>query len=592
MIKNRSIYYTFMKAFTLLIMIPFLLFVILFYQIYSTSLINSSITQAVEPLNQLSSSVNRELKRAMMMISTINNANGQINNANGQMITETVTKWHQTDSADNKVDLARNIDSSLNYLFNYSNEIESVIFYMKDGGHYYYKNSSVVPEADVRSSKWYQDALLNHQGNAVVANTLRGVTLNQKDMFTILLSPKPSLNNDVEMIYLMMHTNLFEIFQSKEKLERFIVDQNGQLIFKDDIESASKMSQLAVIQDVARQQLNKPYFSVELDGQKKIVKMYPLEKTDWFIVNILDEKQITKDADRFLLITLVVSFGIFLLFILFLRWLFTGILGPVSRLIMAMKQVEQGKLEVSIEPRGIGELKRLGHSFNRMVYEINYLIKERDAKERARSQAELDALQSQINPHFLANTLSSIRIMAMIAKSDNIRKVIESLSRMLSHVFRAPGELAVIKQEIQVLEDYVYIMKVRYGGTFEVKFDIDEALYEYRMLKMLLQPILENSIFHGLNQEGNGMIEVKGTLLEDGIRFVITDNGIGMTEEQIHTLLDHNGGQEYNTRFSGMGIANVMKRIALNYGEPYGISIESEVGGYTKVMLWLPKLKR
>lgn len=582
--RERGITPHFIRTFIFIIIIPFILFITIFYKYYSTSLIHRSIDQVVQQLDIASNNMNAELKRASLTIATIANVNDH-------MILDAVSEWSNSTTSVDKIQLAREIDAYLNIISNYSNEIVSVIFTLKDGGYYYFKNPPTMSDTSIRNLPWYQEALRSSNGTTFIVDSLNGITSDKQDMFTFLLHPNQSLESEVEMIYLTTHASLPDFIHSNPEIEQFIIDRNGNRIVNQN--NHNKVDP-GIIKELSKM-LQKPshhndddYSFMKINGENKLLKLYSFEKTDWSIVNILDESIVTRDANQFLKMSIIFLIGSFAFFIIFLLWFFQDLLRPLQNLIRAMRKVEKGDFQIEVTADGRGEIRRLGHSFNRMVSQISDLIQERDVKERARSQAEIEALQSQINPHFLSNTLNSVRLMAMIAKTDNIRKIIESLSALLTHVFREPNSLSPIGQEIRVLESYVHIMQVRYGGKLNIQFDMDDTLLDYSMPKMLLQPILENAIFHGLDQQNmNELIEVKAVRHELGVCFTITDHGIGMTDEQIKGLLQQ--GEKYERgNFSGIGVHNVVQRIELNYGHPYGLEIDSKLGRGTIVTILLP----
>ncbi|MFU1796401.1 cache domain-containing sensor histidine kinase [Paenibacillus azoreducens] len=582
--KEKGITKHFISTFILIIILPFILFITIFYKYYSTSLIQRSIDQVVQQLDIASNYMNSELKRASLTIATIANVNDH-------MILDAVSDWNRSSTSVEKIQLAREIDAYLNIISNYSNEIVSVIFTFKDGGYYYFKNPPTMSDSSIRNLPWYQEALRSSNGTAVIVDSLNGITSDKQDMFTFLLHPDRSLETEVEMIYLTTHSSLPDFIHSNPEIEQFIIDRNGnRIVNRNNHDKVDSKIMMELSKMVQKQPHNRDgdYSFIKINGKNKLIKLYSFEKTDWNIVNILDESMVTRDANQFLKLSIIFLSGSFALFILFLLWFFKDILRPLQSLIRGMRKVEKGDFLTEVKAEGRGEIRRLGHTFNRMVSQIRDLMEERDLKERARSQAEIEALQSQINPHFLSNTLNSVRLMAMIAKTDNIRKIIDSLSALLTHVFREPNSLAPIGQEIKILESYVHIMQVRYGGKLNIQFYIDDTLLNYSMPKMLLQPILENAIFHGLDQQNeNELIEVKVIRHELGVYFTITDYGKGMTDEQVRELFQE-GGKHQRGNFSGLGVYNVLKRIELNYGHPYGLKIDSKIGRGTIVTILLP----
>ncbi len=238
---------------------------------------------------------------------------------------------------------------------------------------------------------------------------------------------------------------------------------------------------------------------------------------------------------------------------------------------------------------------------------------EREERERARMKAELDALRFQIDPHFVSNTLNSIRLMARAAKADAIAEMTQSLMRVLADSYSTSGPLTTLEHEIANLSSYVGIMKVRFGESFDVAWGIGEDTRDLLVLKMILQPIMENAILHGISPAGRrGSVSVSsrienvadlstprmpepGLTAARGQRLVIEarDDGVGMDPQLAGTVLSpENGGASSDGGLHRIGLANVHQRIRLNFGEHFGLAVQSVPGEYTTVSFLLPVVRR
>ncbi|MNJ38108.1 Sensor histidine kinase YpdA [compost metagenome] len=258
---------------------------------------------------------------------------------------------------------------------------------------------------------------------------------------------------------------------------------------------------------------------------------------------------------------------------------------PISRLIRSMRNVEKGKFEVLEAPTRYDEIGQLHLSYVRMVKRVNELIHSIAEKERQKQKAELYALRVRIQPHFLYNTLNSIRMLAILQQSPQIAKLIHSLNRLLQSYMKLNDELMPLSEELELLRDYGQLMDLRYTNTFAVEWDVPEELLDAGIPAMLLQPILENAIFHGsMGLNRILLITVKVRLREDGntLCIEIIDNGIGISEEQIALLLDQREDDA-----SHIGINNVNDRIRLWFGREYGLAVERREPG-TAVRMTIP----
>lgn len=227
-------------------------------------------------------------------------------------------------------------------------------------------------------------------------------------------------------------------------------------------------------------------------------------------------------------------------------------------------------------------------SFNEMVLSIRNMLRVTEETLEKKHEAEIQALQSQINPHFIVNTLNSIRFMAQVAKFDGIRKMAEALVSIVSCSFRSNVSFYTVREELEMLETYVYLMRIRYSNGFEVRYDVEPECLEYRLPRLTLQPILENAITHGFDEltEELGQIEVSVYRREGFLCLSVWDNGRGMTPEEINLVLgERRRKKDDNT---SIGLENVQARVKLNFGESARLEIESDPGAFTRVTLRLP----
>jgi two-component system sensor histidine kinase YesM len=224
----------------------------------------------------------------------------------------------------------------------------------------------------------------------------------------------------------------------------------------------------------------------------------------------------------------------------------------------------------------VREVSDLGASVTGMAGDLKRMIEENRAKEQAKRAAEIHLLRSQMDPHFLSNALNTIRTMATLQGADGIARMAECLARIFRAKLGGRDETASVREELALLEDYMYIQRIRYSGRVTLRTQIaDDAVLDCRILRFLLQPIVENAVFHGLEPKGSEGEIVVQVQRRDGVLLVgIRDDGVGMSD-----------GAESS---KGIGIRNIRERIALAYGDAYGMSIESRPGSYTEVRLRLP----
>lgn len=266
-----------------------------------------------------------------------------------------------------------------------------------------------------------------------------------------------------------------------------------------------------------------------------------------------------------------------------------NLIRPIDRLTRHIKVISTGEFTKNPDIETKDEFGLIGKQINEMSSRISELMDSRIQDEKEKMNMEIKILQAQINPHFLYNTLDSIKWIATMQHSTGIVKVVSALSSLLKNMAKGFNEKVTIRQELDFLENYITIEKIRYIELFDVEITVDDPeLYNARIVKLTLQPIVENSIFSGIEPSGKpGLIQIH-IYAEDQVLYIsIRDNGIGISEENIRRLLTDTGRVTKNY-MSGIGLPNVDRRIKLVYGEEYGLKMESEIGSYTCVTVSLP----
>ena len=275
----------------------------------------------------------------------------------------------------------------------------------------------------------------------------------------------------------------------------------------------------------------------------------------------------------------------FLLSLLFTRYL----TRPILRLIDHMEVISSGDFSRNPEIESNDELGIIGRQINEMSSHVSVLMENRIRDEQEKLNLEIKMLQAQINPHFLYNTLDSIKWIATMQHNTGIVRVVSALSSLLKNMAKGFNEKVTVRQELDFLDHYVTIEKIRYIELFDVEISIDDAaLYDARIIKLTLQPLVENSIFSGIEPSGKpGLIQIH-IYAEDEVLYIsVRDNGIGISEENIARMLTDTSRVSKHY-MSGIGLPNVDRRIKLVYGQQYGLKVESEVGVYTCVTISLP----
>ena len=259
-------------------------------------------------------------------------------------------------------------------------------------------------------------------------------------------------------------------------------------------------------------------------------------------------------------------------------------ISPIKTLREQMDEVQKGNLESHIPVVGNNEIGQLTAHFNLMQDSIHLLMQRLIEESEAKRDAEIKALQSQINPHFLYNTLASVRYMIFSGKRENADTIVVSLIHLLKNALSDSCRFVTVDMELRLLDDYIRIQQYTFAEPFQVETDVAPEIRDCYMIKLLLQPIVENAIFHGLKPKGTDcLLQIIGRVEADGIDLIIRDNGVGYDPEH--------PAPSASRLSNGIGIKNVNDRVQRYFGAHYGIHVTSAIGAGTEVRLHLPRLE-
>ena len=270
---------------------------------------------------------------------------------------------------------------------------------------------------------------------------------------------------------------------------------------------------------------------------------------------------------------------------------YLSISSPIQHMIETCQNISDGNLDVRIQDKGNDELAYLSDNIDSMVTEIQLLLEQRQESDARKRELELKMLQYQINPHFLYNTLESITWMVEAQENEGAVRMISELAKLLRVSLSRGKTIISIKDELQHSRSYMNIQLARYKERFKTEFRIEKEIENYCIVKLVIQPILENAIYYGvgnMDEDEDGRIIVSGEKKEEDILITIEDNGMGMPEEVLEKILTDNS--KVPKHGSGVGVINVHSRIRLMFGEKYGLSIESEPDEGTRVTIRIPAI--
>lgn len=320
-----------------------------------------------------------------------------------------------------------------------------------------------------------------------------------------------------------------------------------------------------------------------------IVVTSPLSQQKWTTYLYMPLDELTADG-KILgsnLVTLAIVMSLFAAIIsIFLSHVITH---PIKKLLHNIVLVEKGQFEQVEHIRSRDEIGHLSNRFNKMSYELKRMVERMQQEEIEKAAAEMRALHDQINPHFLYNTLGSVKWIASMQQAYKIVEMTDALISMLRYATRSDGPLVTIREEIDNIGNYVTIQNVRYYGCIQMRYEIEDRLMDYRMPKMILQPIVENAIFHGLAElEEDGVITIRIQPKGSDVTIEVCDNGVGMDHHTILNFMEEK--LKVDTGTTGIGLHNVQRRIQLHFGKPYGIQVASQIGEGTIFTILLPAI--
>lgn len=443
------------------------------------------------------------------------------------------------------------------------------------------------PYAKIVTKDWYCRAL---EGKEVISSSYVQNIVSDKYYWVVTMSKaiRDPIDNEVTGVFFVdlnyrVISNLGEEVNLGQKGYLYIVDEEGDIVYHPKqqlIYSGLWEEELGPIVESRKDILTSE------DGSK----LYTLSKskvTCWTVVGVTYMNEMLSSTDEIIniyYIMAVILIGVAMLLAVLLT---NKITLPLRRLQESMKAVEQGDFEVEIaNPNMKDEIGNLIRSFQIMVRKIKQLIEHNNKEQEEKRKSELNALQAQINPHFLYNTLDSIIWMTEDGNTRDVVLMTSSLAKLFRKSISNKNELITVAEEIEYTKSYLTIQKMRYKDKLKYSIVVEPTIEDMKIIKLIVQPLVENAIYHGIKyKKGIGTIFIEVGYHEKGILIRVMDDGKGMTEEQLMHIYDK---RENDTKKNGVGVLNVYSRIQLYYGKEYGLSFVSSIGMGTIASIYLP----
>lgn len=381
--------------------------------------------------------------------------------------------------------------------------------------------------------------------------------------------------------------------------EMIVIDAKGNIIqnpYNNFLkEKQVNLTNLKKSFEANKKKTNNSFLFKNENTEYMVVSVY-IDGIDSYMLNLISLEGIYKQITKTRYMVLVGIVVLIIILSLLTNALTRFLLKRMMELIESMKRVEKGDFSVNVDISDHNEIGQLATHFRNMLNKINELITEAVNKQAAKKEAELSALKTQIDSHFLYNTLENIKMMAEIEGNYQISDSVTSLGEMMRYNLKWKNDVVMLKEEIEHIRNYINIMDLRLDGGLTLKVEVPPDLKEQEVLKMSLQPIIENSVKHGIRPnllKGPGIIEVRARIEEEHVFIEVEDNGVGMTMEQTASLhnrmtSDHPITETDKGKGNGIGLRNLNERITLYYGNDYGIEVISVLGEGTTVIIKLP----
>lgn len=323
---------------------------------------------------------------------------------------------------------------------------------------------------------------------------------------------------------------------------------------------------------------------IKKKDENYLLTSYYDSKAGWLIIEEMPTDLIYKDLNRTKIFILTIAFIANISILILTIYFSKKISLPISSLTQTVNQLKKGNLSVQTDVSGYQEIESLGHNFNKMVLDLNELIHKNLEKEEQKRNSELAFLRSQINPHFVHNTLFSIKCLIDLNKNSEAIKMLDAFTKLTKETFNVDQEFITLEKECLNVKNYIKLQQIRYGDKIQFEIDLEEDTKNLLVPALLLQPIVENGIFHGIEPKKDlGMIVITSKIKKKFLEIQVSDDGVGISKENLEKITQKN-----NKLSRSIGLSNVQARIQLLYGEAYGLSIDSELNIGTVVTITLP----
>lgn len=454
-------------------------------------------------------------------------------------------------------------------------------------------SQSLNPDLNLNTQQWFLNAKGNYNQYSLTSSHVQHAIRGERSWVITLSRGIRNFSgkgeNDGVVFIDLNYSAISELCDQNSMGSRgyiFILDENGNIVYHPQQQQLYNELQTENIDLVMNAESDT--IRTGRGSDEKIYTMARSDKTGWTIVGCMNTAELLKKSQKAQSIYLVMAIGLVAVALFLSNIIARNITLPIQKLRDSMARVQEGDFHgADIEVLSENEIGSLTKSFNVMTHRIEELMEQNIHEQEQKRKSEMKALQSQINPHFLYNTLDSIIWMAEGKKNEEVVLMTASLARLLRQSISNEDEVVSIGNEIEYVRSYLTIQKMRYKDKLEFEIDVDPSIKYIKIVKLVLQPIVENAIYHGLKyKESKGLLIVRGYTRGENAFIEIADNGVGMDAETLKHIFERH---KVNYHSNGVGVYNVQKRLQLHYGADYGITYRSEPGIGTTATIIIPR---
>ena len=375
-------------------------------------------------------------------------------------------------------------------------------------------------------------------------------------------------------------------YSTELPLEYMIVDSNHYLVL-DNVTGAQNMFLPIEFRSLVQEGRCTEY---ETGGDQKLLAAELVGDTGLTVAAALSVGLVVEGSRSLTAFVIIACLATLLITLMTSRELARSVVQPIQTMCGTIHQIEAGNMDARVPELGDDELGTMGRGFNLMIHQLQEQFRTNLERQDRLRIAEFKNLQAQISPHFLYNTLESIKYLARLGMNEEIDIVVSKLGILLRSGMNFKQDMIPLRDELRVVESYIAIQQVRYEGKFTYTADISPELTECMVPNLVIQPLVENAVVHGIEAKvGHGELKLTGWQEKDDIYIEIYDNGGGIDETKLSRIFSQEHPQEELTERESIGMRNVHRRLKLYFGEPYGLTVESRPGEFTRVRLHIPK---